>query len=540
MASDEDKKRAQELVVAAVQEYSKAKTEQERRQWVETHLPLLDEAIVLDPENDGAWTGRGTAKHTLGDHEGAITDFNNAIALNSDNATAWNNRGAAKHDLGDYQGAIADFTKAIELNPDHDTAWSSRGSAKNQLGDFHGAIDDYTKAIELNPNNDTAWSSRGSAKSALGDHQGAIDDCTKAIDLNPNNDSAWSNRGAARSELGDHHGAIADHTKAIELNPDNDKAWSNRGVAKSELGDHQGAIADHTKAIELNPKNAAAWGSRGGAKIDLGDYQGAIDDCTKAIELNPNNASAWTNRGSAKYHLGQYQEAITDYKETIRLDPNSKTFSNNLQAAEISKLRHDNAKDTVEIKNESKDRLTEEVKKLKTSIRLFIWLRICLFVVLIVVIFGYYLLEHKNILSLICSSDVCVGISEAIGNNDPENMYAIIARFSTVSLLVFPIIWAIQLINRASSNAHILRFDLFSRLNVENSLDYYSPEIGDKKNTLILNYMDGWMNNNPADRLVSLQKKKLESPSPSPAEEILDPSKALRQLVDEGKPPSPK
>jgi hypothetical protein len=213
---------------------------------------------------------------------------------------------------------------------------------------------------------------------------------------------------------------------------------------------------------------------------------------------------------------------------------------NHLEAAKIGKLRQGDARDTVKSRKKSRITLRRSIIGLTISIWVYSGIRSLLFVVLTIVIFGYYLLGDINILSLYCSLDVCVGISEAIGNNDPENMYAIIARFSTVSLLVFPIIWAIQLINRASSNAHILRFDLFSRLNVENNLDYYSSEIGDKKNTLILNYMDGWMNNNPADRLVSLQKKKAKSPSPSPMEEILDQMKELRQLVGEGKPPSPK
>jgi hypothetical protein len=54
MAYESDEKRAQKLVDEAGQEYLKAKSAQELRQWAETHLPLLDEAIALDPENDGA------------------------------------------------------------------------------------------------------------------------------------------------------------------------------------------------------------------------------------------------------------------------------------------------------------------------------------------------------------------------------------------------------------------------------------------------------------------------------------------------------
>ncbi len=122
MASDDNKTRAQKLVYEAAQEYLKAKTEQEQRQWAETHLPLLDEAIALDRENDGAWNVRGVAKRELGDHQGAVDDHTKAIALNPKNDAAWSNRGFAKHQLGDYDGAIADHTKTIDINPNNDAA----------------------------------------------------------------------------------------------------------------------------------------------------------------------------------------------------------------------------------------------------------------------------------------------------------------------------------------------------------------------------------------------------------------------------------
>ena len=75
MANEADKKRAQHLVVEAAKQYSLAKSKHEKRQWAVAHLPLLEQAISLDPNNYNARAGRGTAKSQLGDLEGAITDF---------------------------------------------------------------------------------------------------------------------------------------------------------------------------------------------------------------------------------------------------------------------------------------------------------------------------------------------------------------------------------------------------------------------------------------------------------------------------------
>lgn len=60
---------------------------------------------------------RGTAKAALGNHDGAIEDFDESIRLNPNKALYYNERGKAKEALGRHEAAEADFTKAKELEP---------------------------------------------------------------------------------------------------------------------------------------------------------------------------------------------------------------------------------------------------------------------------------------------------------------------------------------------------------------------------------------------------------------------------------------
>ena len=207
MANEADKKQAQQLAVEAEKQYIKAKLKHEKRQWAETHLPLLDQAIKLDRNND----------------------------------TAWRVRGLAKIELENLQGAIANFNKAIQRNPNSDAAWSSRGAAKSESGDHQGAIDDFTEVIKRNPKIDAAWFSRGTAKSELGGHQGAIDDLTKAIEIKGNNYFAWDRRGVANYRKGEYDGAISDFRKALEINPSFDTAIRNLEAAEIALASHENA-----------------------------------------------------------------------------------------------------------------------------------------------------------------------------------------------------------------------------------------------------------------------------------------------------------
>lgn len=168
MASDDDKKKAQELVEQAGRLLVSLQNEPEHKtQLANKAIGYLDEAITLDPENDKAWNNRGSAKSDIGDHHGAIADYDKAIRLNPDNDFAWSGRGEAKSRLGDHHGAMADCDKAIEINPDNDLAWNSRGLANHALGKYEESIKDLDEALRLNPYNESIQINRLAAEIAL-------------------------------------------------------------------------------------------------------------------------------------------------------------------------------------------------------------------------------------------------------------------------------------------------------------------------------------------------------------------------------------
>ena len=130
MASDEDKKKAQELVDEASELLKRSEAEPENKtQIAQQVVALMNKAIALDEENDGAWNHRGLAKAYLDEHQNAINDLDEAIKFNPKNDMAWNNRGFAKYHLGQYEEAIKDFNEALRLNPDDKTIQKNRFAA---------------------------------------------------------------------------------------------------------------------------------------------------------------------------------------------------------------------------------------------------------------------------------------------------------------------------------------------------------------------------------------------------------------------------
>ena len=227
----------------------------------------------------------GLAKHALGDHAGAIKDYDDAIRLRPEFPEAFNNRGNAKLALGDHTGAIKDYDAAIRLRSDYPEAFYNRGTAKRYLGDHTGAIGDYDAAIRLRPEYPEAFNNRGIAKCAFDDHAGAIKDYDAAIRLRPEFPEMFNNRGNAKLALGDHTEAIKDYDEAIRLRPDYLEAFINRGNAKRALDDHTGAIKDYDEAIRLRPEYSEAFHNRGIAMLDFGNMEDARTDLETALAL---------------------------------------------------------------------------------------------------------------------------------------------------------------------------------------------------------------------------------------------------------------
>jgi tetratricopeptide (TPR) repeat protein len=80
----------------------------------------------MNPGDAVTWYNKGTMKHELNDHAGAVADFDRAIGIDPEYADAYFNRGAAKARLGDYQGALADFEAVVGLDPGNSAAATNR------------------------------------------------------------------------------------------------------------------------------------------------------------------------------------------------------------------------------------------------------------------------------------------------------------------------------------------------------------------------------------------------------------------------------
>jgi len=146
-------------------------------------IEYLNKGIRLIPDYAWAYSTRGIAYHSLGQHQRAIEDYNEAIRLNPDDAEAYYSRGTAHVVLIQDQLAIKDFDEAIRLQPDYASAYYYRGLAYFSLGQSQRAIEDYNRAIRLKPDYAWAYSTRGTAYIFSNNIREGCHDVQKACEL---------------------------------------------------------------------------------------------------------------------------------------------------------------------------------------------------------------------------------------------------------------------------------------------------------------------------------------------------------------------
>ena len=139
------------------------------RHYYQMAIDDYTEVINQDPQYSIAYNNRGWTQYLLGQletkqgnttaaqnlYQEAVSDSHEALRLKpksaKSRAATYHTRGVAKAGLGDHNGAIEDFNESIRLNPKKALYYHDRGKAKEALGYHKEAEIDFQKVKELEP-----------------------------------------------------------------------------------------------------------------------------------------------------------------------------------------------------------------------------------------------------------------------------------------------------------------------------------------------------------------------------------------------------
>jgi tetratricopeptide (TPR) repeat protein len=108
----------------------------------------LTQDIKSENTNNYSYLSRGYFYFKNKDYALAMKDYNEYINLNNDHHGFFK-RAILKAELGDHRGAISDFNKSIELEPREGKSYYLRGKSFLALNDHNNGLIDMSKAGEL-------------------------------------------------------------------------------------------------------------------------------------------------------------------------------------------------------------------------------------------------------------------------------------------------------------------------------------------------------------------------------------------------------
>ncbi len=273
--TDEQVKQAEELYVEAElhllnQRFHRA-----------THA--LDQAIVINPDLVEAYTLRGFARTMVGDHPGAMQDFDMALDMDAENAgRAYAFRSYLHSEMENYEDALADAQRALEtVNYENEFAWADASLAKftaqYRSGDF-SAIEYHD--LQRRPSGSIHELNEKLAPYGLSRLYPQYADLNRSIEtileadthllLNPDDASSHYNRYNAHLELQWHAKALQDLDRIVELSKEEHqpKLYLQRARIWAQSGDYESLVQnagdlDASRDIETSALLAVAyWNAR--------------------------------------------------------------------------------------------------------------------------------------------------------------------------------------------------------------------------------------------------------------------------------------
>jgi len=224
---------------------------------LEISRPLIDQAILLDPQSSEAFTALGDWYRHSGDSEKAIQAYEQAIAMRPNNAIALVNYGRlVQSEMSDTASAIKLLRRAIELDPQNISLKRQVAKAMSSVGMAGEGIQILEDIVAGHP--DSAASYRELAQ-LYSDwefrHDKGIRALRRAFELDPNRPSNSFMNAVMHWRLGDYKNTALWMNHIARLVPDSEEARVYRGWAMIA----QGNIEDAREEFDLSNSSSGFY-----------------------------------------------------------------------------------------------------------------------------------------------------------------------------------------------------------------------------------------------------------------------------------------
>ncbi|MBP5983781.1 MAG: tetratricopeptide repeat protein [Fluviicola sp.] len=280
-------------------------------------VKYFKEALELaeDEDKDEIYLDLAGELEQLKDFKGAVAVLEEAMRLNPKNEGALYELAYCLDHLGNYQLAVDSYTNFINDNPYSFTAWYNLGNTYSKADKFSDASVAYEYCVAINERFSPAYFNLGNAQLTLEQYNEAIESFLKCIEIDGDDPLTYCYLGEAYEQLEQLEVSWDYYQKSLSIAPNLGEAWLGLGIVKDLQGKPKESLHYIERAIELEPNLDGYYHVYAGALENAEMFDAAENAYLTCLEIEPANEDAFFDYVDflLEHRLGEARTYVENY-----------------------------------------------------------------------------------------------------------------------------------------------------------------------------------------------------------------------------------
>jgi len=289
-------------------------------------IPLFDEAVKLDKQNDVAYAKLGAIHDARGDDEKAIANYEKALAINAEYTMLYPPLGIAYLEKDNLAKGEAALVKSERAGIDNDDVRFLRGLLYFKQNKNDAALDAFSKSVASDARFVEAQYYRGRLLDRLGQQDQAIAAYKGVLTNDPTFAAASFDLGVAYYNKGEYTNAVDAYQQSAKYDNANPQTHANLASSYRQLGRFPEANAEY-KTASTGMKTPDLYSEWGYCLGQTNEWDKSAERLNTAAEMSP-TAVDNSNVSWAYYNSGKTKSSATKDDEGAKKDfEQSKIYS---------------------------------------------------------------------------------------------------------------------------------------------------------------------------------------------------------------------
>ncbi len=266
-----------------------------------------------------------------------ITNSNLFGVKQKDLARTYNSVGMAYSKKGQHDAAITAYQEGLKVNPNFPELHRNLGRAFWDTGRRDEAAEEYESAITLDPGMAGAYAELGYIYSRMNKDEEAFLVNRKALEIDSTQVRAHVSLAFLYEKKGLYEQAAKEYQEALRFEPEMADLRNYLGYAYVKLGLEDEALVEFENAVRLDPNYPDAHLNLGSAYLKRGQHQMAITHLITALRLDPNRIEAYYNLAIAYLMTNERDMAIEVLRDGLKAVPDAEELKRMLKELSVQR-----------------------------------------------------------------------------------------------------------------------------------------------------------------------------------------------------------